>query len=124
MKKIFIIISIICFCGVSYAHNGTNTIEKTSVNVSSNFEPGEMVYIEIPGLNADKALQLKNQLTSADIGAEWLGYCLSYDAICIKIPAAGQEFLENKLKHSTGGFTILAPTQVEYSLSNTCFNND
>jgi len=103
------------------ATNGTKVSSTTENAVS--FEPGETIYIEVPGITTEKALFIKSHITDESVGAEWLGYCASYDVICVKAPSIGQENFENALKQVIGGYKIFSASQVEYSISNPCFTN-
>lgn len=117
MKKIYIITFMLLLSAGLYAN-------RPSYSTAISFEPGETVYIEIPGFEVSQVNTLKTALTSSDIGAVWMGYCYSFRVICIKYPASGQEVLENALKELTGGFKIYSATQVTYSLTDACFNNE
>lgn len=124
MKKISIITFMLLLTVGLYANRFNDPASEQSSSAAISFEPGETVYIEIPGFEVSQVNTLKTALTSSDVGAVWMGYCYSYRVICIKYPPTGQEVLETALKELTGGYKIYSATQVTYSLTDACFNNE
>lgn len=121
MKKVAFILPLTILILTGFTANNSFAGKISNAISLSNFEPGETIFIEIPGFDVDQISTIRTMLTSADVGAEWIGYCESWRVVCVKIPAAGQMTLEGALKQVTGGYTLKSTSSVSYTITDSCF---